>query len=172
MTPTHPVAPAEPPASQKMQPSARNTPIRPARREHVLRWLPAALWALLISFLSTGWFTGERTGAILLPLLARLFPGASLDQLRAMHYVIRKLAHFAEYLVLSVLLYRALRARKRFDLRAAAMALAIAGAYSVTDELHQWLVAGRTAAATDCLIDVSGAAAGQGWLAARAAARS
>src|SRR5262245_32661083 len=100
------------------------------RREAIARWLPAALWALLISSLSTGWFTGERTGAILLPLLARFFPGASLEELRAMHAAIRKLAHFAEYLVLGVLLYRALRTGRRFDARAAAMSLAIAGAYS------------------------------------------
>jgi VanZ family protein len=38
----------------------------------------------------------------------------------------------------------------------------------VGDEFHQWFVPGRTAAATDCLIDVSGAAAGQGLVAARA----
>ena len=92
-----------------------------------------------------------------------------------MHQTIRKLAHFIEYLVLSVLLYRALRAGRRWDLRAASMSLAIAGLYSVGDEFHQWFVPGRTAAAADCLIDVSGAAAGQGLLAAfgsrRASAR-
>jgi len=136
------------------------------RREALHRWLPAGLWAALISFLSTGWFSGERTGAILLPLLALLFPHASLDELRAMHFAIRKLAHFTEYLVLSVLLYRALRAGLRWDLRAAALALALAGLYSVVDELHQGFVVGRTASAADCLIDVSGAATAQGWLAA------
>jgi VanZ family protein len=68
--------------------------------------------------------------------------------------------------VLSVLLYRALRSGRRWDVRAAAMAVVIAALYSVGDELHQWFVPGRTAAASDCLIDVSGAAAGQGLLAA------
>jgi len=73
--------------------------------------------------------------------------------------------------VLSVLLYRALRAGRRWNVRAAGMALAIAGVYSVGDEFHQWFVPGRTAAATDCLIDVSGAAAGQGLLAALGSGR-
>ena len=41
----------------------------------------------------------------------------------------------------------------------------VAGLYAVLDEFHQLFVPGRTAAASDCLIDVSGAAAGQGLLA-------
>jgi VanZ family protein len=116
---------------------------------------------------STGLFTGEQTGALLLPLLALLFPNASPAELRAIHFAIRKLAHFTEYLVLSILLYRALRAGRRWDLRAAAVSLTIAGIYSVADELHQRFVPGRTAAVTDCLLDVTGAAAGQGLVAAR-----
>lgn len=131
------------------------------------RWLPVAIWASLISVFSTGWFTGEQTGALLLPILAVLFPNASMAELRAIHFTIRKLAHFGEYLVLSILLYRALRAGRRWDLRAAVVSLAVAGTYAVADEIHQSFVPGRTAAATDCLIDVTGAAAGQGLVAAR-----
>ena len=132
------------------------------------RWLPAFIWAAAISFFSTGWFTGERTGDILLPLLAALFPDATPAQLRSAHYAIRKLAHFTEYLILSVLLYRALRGDRRWNLRAAGIAFAMSGIYAIGDEYHQWFVPGRTAAATDCLIDVSGAAAGQGLVAAHA----
>ena len=132
------------------------------------RWLPVVAWAGVIWTLSSGWFTGERTGAVLLPLLSTLFPRATPGQLVVVHEGIRKLAHFAEYLILSVLLYRALRVGRRWEPRAAALALALAGLYAASDELHQFLVPGRTAAARDCLIDVSGAAAGQGLLAARA----
>ncbi len=116
---------------------------------------------------STGWFSGERTGAFLLPVLAAVFPRASSEELRAMHQAIRKLAHFTEYLILSLLLYRALRAGPRWEPRTAVLALALAGLYAASDELHQWFVPGRTAAVRDCLIDVAGAAAAQGWLAAR-----
>jgi VanZ family protein len=130
------------------------------------RWLPVVAWAALVSTFSTTWFTGDRTGYYIIPVLAHLFPSATPEQLRRMHQTIRKLAHFTEYLILGILLYRALRARRRFDLRAAAMAVAIAGLYSIGDEFHQLFVPGRTAAGSDCLIDVSGAAAGQGLLAA------
>ena len=70
--------------------------------------------------------------------------------------------------MLSVLLYRALRAGRRWDLRAGSLAFTLAGLYAMSDEFHQWFVPGRTAAAADCLIDMSGAVAGQGILAARA----
>ena len=137
-----------------------------SRHDQLWRWLPVAAWAALISLFSTGAFAFDRTGLLIVPVLHVIFPGASPEELRAMHSSIRKFAHFAEYLVLSVLLYRALRAGRRWDVRAAGMAVAIAGLYSIGDELHQWFVPGRTAAASDCLIDVSGAAAGQGLLAA------
>jgi VanZ family protein len=127
-----------------------------------------AAWAAVIWTLSTGWFTGERTGDLLLPLLAWLFPNATPAELRTFHWAIRKLAHFTEYVVLSLLLYRALRGSRRWNLRAAGIAFAMSGVYAIGDEVHQVFVPGRTAAATDCLIDMSGAAAAQGLLAARA----
>ena len=98
-------------------------------------------------------------------LLVDFWTDATHTQLLAMHHFIRKLGHFTEYLILSVLLYRALRGGRRWSLQAAATAVVVAGLYAVLDEFHQLFVPGRTAAASDCLIDVSGAAAGQGLLA-------
>jgi len=134
--------------------------------ERARRWLPAVAWAGFISFLSTGWFTGERTAAVLLPLLAAIFPHARPEELRAWHMLIRKLAHFGEYLVLSVLLYRALRNDRQWRLRTALTALAIAAAYSALDEFHQTFVMGRTGAASDSFVDICGAATGQLLIAA------
>jgi len=139
-------------------------------REQLRRWLPASAWAVVIWTFSTGLFSGDRTAAVILPVLSFMFPGASPAELRAIHQGVRKLAHFTEYLILSVLLYRALRGGRRWNMRAAGLAVAFAGVYAMSDELHQWFVPGRTAAASDCLIDVSGAVAGQGLLAARARA--
>lgn len=136
-----------------------------SRTEQLRRWLPVLVWGGFISLFSTGYFTGENTGKYLLPILGALFPSATHDELLAMHHFIRKLAHFTEYLILSVLLYRALREGRPWSFRAAATAVAVAGLYAILDEFHQLFVPGRTAAASDCLIDVSGAAAGQGLLA-------
>ena len=130
-------------------------------------WAPVALWAGIISGFSTGLFTGENTGSIIIPLLRWLLPHAHPATLAQLHMMIRKGAHFVEYLILSVLLFRALRrSSPRTRMSAAVTAIAIAGLYSIGDEFHQSFVPGRTAAASDCLLDVSGAAAGQGLLAA------
>src|SRR5207247_1608920 len=109
------------------------------------RWLPVVAWAGVIWTLSSGSFSGERTGTVILPLLSTLFPHATPGQLDAVHQGIRKLAHFAEYLILSVLLCRALDVEPRGSLRAAVLALCLAGLYAGSDELHQWFVPGRAA---------------------------
>ncbi len=160
-----------PSSTRRSSPSPTALLPKLSSRESFRRWLPVFSWAAVISVFSTHWFTGEITSSYIIPVLAGFFPSASAEELRVMHQTIRKTAHFVEYLVLSVLLYRALRAGRRWDLRAAAMAVAIAALYSVGDEFHQWFVPGRTAASSDCLIDVSGAAAGQGLLAAWGAGR-
>jgi VanZ family protein len=73
--------------------------------------------------------------------------------------VLRKLAHFTEYAVLTVLWWRALRGLGiRFG-RALAAAIAISLAYAVTDEFHQTFVDGRNGTPADVLIDSAGIAA-------------
>ncbi len=138
----------------------------PELRARLGPWIPVLLWAATIFVFSTSLFSGEATGHWIVPILRWLFPQATPRQLIALHRAVRKAGHFVEYLVLSVLLYRALRAGRHTRLAAAGMAILISGLYSVTDELHQLIVPGRTAAASDCVIDVSGAAVGQGLLAA------
>ncbi len=135
--------------------------------ETIRRWAPVAAWLLVINTLSSGWFSGEQTGSILLPILRWLFPSATFAQLIVAHHVARKLAHFFEYLVLGVLLYRALDG-SAFTRSIALRALALAALCAAADEFHQSFVAGRTAAVKDCLIDTTGAAAGLGLLALRA----
>ena len=137
------------------------------RTSQLRRWAPALVWAAVIWTFSTGLFASERTAAVILPVLAALLPGRPRAELWAIHEGIRKTAHFAEYMILSVLLYQALRGERRWNPRAAGLAFTFAGLYAVSDEFHQWFVPGRTAAATDCLIDMTGAAAAQGLLAAR-----
>jgi VanZ family protein len=136
--------------------------------ELLRRWLPVLAWAALIFTFSTNSFAGERTAGIIVPLLSALFPDAGPRDLQAIHYAVRKLGHFTEYFVLSLLLYRALRGGERWSVRAATLALLLAAVYAAGDEVHQLFVPGRTGSAADVLIDVSGAAAGQGILAARA----
>ena len=69
----------------------------------------------------------------------------------------RKLVHFAEYGLLALLWWRALRTVMPAH-TAAVAAFAIASGYAVTDELHQTLVSGRSGRPLDWVIDTTGAA--------------
>jgi VanZ family protein len=144
----------------------------PARRIRLqlLPWLPAILWAALISYASTDTFSEAHTSLIILPILRWLMPHASAATLEYAHMFIRKGAHFTEYLVFSVLLLRAVRDDRRgWQLRWALAALALAAGYSALDEFHQSFVPSRTASPWDSLLDTAGAAAAQAavWFRAR-----
>jgi VanZ family protein len=95
-------------------------------------WAPVVLWAGLIFALSSipDLSTGLGTWDVLL----------------------RKLAHVAEYAVLGALAFRATRS--------APVAVFLASAYAVTDEVHQAFVAGRHGSPLDWLVDTSGALLG------------
>jgi len=81
------------------------------------------------------------------------------DTDRGLLYLLaRKAGHFTEYALLTALWWRALRTRLS-PRSAVGLAVAIAVAYAITDELHQRSVEGRVGAATDVLIDSAGAAA-------------
>lgn len=95
-------------------------------------WLPVVLWAAVIFALSS------------VP---------SLDSgLGVWDLVFRKLAHAGEFALLAALLLRAIQSFWP--------ALIAAGAYALTDELHQHFVRGRVGAARDVVIDIAGAAVG------------
>ena len=68
----------------------------------------------------------------------------------------RKLVHAAEYALLFLLWWRALRTVMRPG-RAVGGALGIAVAYAVSDEFHQTFVPGRNGSPVDVLIDAAGA---------------
>ncbi len=133
------------------------------RRWSQLRpWLPAIVWALLISFASTDTFSENHTSAFFIPLLHALFPHASSETLERLHYFIRKSAHFTEYFMFSLLLFRGARGNNSgWQLRWAIWALAIAAGYSALDEFHQSFVPSRTASPWDSLLDTTGATACQ-----------
>jgi VanZ family protein len=71
--------------------------------------------------------------------------------------ILRKLAHMAEYGLLTFLWWRALRDALP-GRTAVALALAISVAYSVSDEWHQSHVEGRHGSPVDVLIDSVGIA--------------
>jgi VanZ family protein len=122
---------------------------------HWLRaWWPALLWAAMMFFLSTDSFSSEHTSRIIEPLLRWFFPGISVASLEFAHHVIRKFAHFTEYFIFFLLLYRGLRGfRRGWHLSSGVLAWFIAAGYSALDEIHQSFVASRGASPWDSLLD-------------------
>ena len=123
-------------------------------------WVAVAVWAALIAVFSSGWFSGTHTGGLLLPLLRGLLPWASSEVLGALHALIRKAAHVVEYLILGVLLVRALREEGLGGPALASAAVALGIGYAALDELHQTFVPSRTGAPRDVAVDATGVVAG------------
>jgi VanZ family protein len=125
-------------------------------------WWPALAWAVVISLFSTGTFTAENTGRIIIPALHWLFPSLSQQTLALIHDIIRKCGHLTEYFILSLLILRGIRAgRHGMRLAWAVLAIVLVAGYASLDEFHQRFVPGRTPKVTDVLIDTTGGAAAQ-----------
>ena len=131
---------------------------RPRVPSWLRAWWPAIVWAGVIFLMSTDAFSAEHTGALIGPLVRGLIPSLSEEQFETIHYFIRKSAHFTEYFIFCVLLYRGVRgARKGWRWTWGLAALLCAAGYSALDEIHQALVACRTASVYDSLLDSAGA---------------
>ena len=119
-------------------------------------WWPAILWAAVIFCFSTDTFSAEHTSRALHWLLDWL--PLSAHQFHALHRLIRKSAHFAEYFVFFLLIYRGIRgAHGGWRWLWGLSAWFVAAAYSALDEIHQAFVSSRTASPYDSLLDSAGA---------------
>jgi VanZ family protein len=116
------------------------------------------VWTALIAWFSTDTWSGEQTASVLGPWLRGLLPWAGPDLIASAHWLVRKLAHMAEYGVLAVLWVWALGGGHSRAARIWALALSIATA--ALDELHQSTTDLRGGSPVDVLIDGVGVALG------------
>lgn len=137
-------------------------------RGALARWAPVVLWAICISWFSTGAFSGQSTHRYIDPALRWLFGDISIAEIRFAHAVIRKSAHVVEYAVLAFLLGRALsEPGERISGRLVLRVVLSCAAYASLDELHQTFERGRGGSPIDVGIDTGGALLGSlllvGW---------
>jgi VanZ family protein len=108
--------------------------------------------------MSTDSFSAQHTATFFETILRWFYPSMTAHQFLVIHHYIRKSAHFTEYFVFCLLLYRGVRgARAGWRWSWGLTALAIAASYSILDEIHQAFVASRQSSPYDSLIDSIGA---------------
>jgi VanZ family protein len=121
-------------------------------------WWPAFAWASFIFIMSTESFSAQHTARFIEPILRWLMPSLTDAQFVLIHYVIRKAAHFTEYVMFSLLLYRGVRGGGRgWHWTWGLAAFSIATGYAALDEIHQLFVTSRHASPYDVMIDAVGA---------------
>lgn len=127
--------------------------------------LPLLLWMLVIYSLSTDKASADVTRPAVGSIVERLFPWLKerLDYqfVDAVDYVVRKLGHVTEYLILAILAYRAFAfGSPRFRSRNIWLPYILCVLYASSDEFHQSFYASRGPSISDVFIDAGGAALG------------
>ncbi|MEK6280699.1 MAG: VanZ family protein [Acidobacteriota bacterium] len=130
-------------------------------RSGLKRWArygPLVFWLGFLWLASTGAFSAGNTSRFLRPLLTWLFPRFSEAELDALHFLVRKAAHFLEYAVLGFLASRAFVTSTHASIqrRWFELALLLVVLNSLLDEFHQSYVASRTGSIYDSAIDIAG----------------
>ena len=121
-------------------------------------------WMGLIFWFSTQGWGGHETQSTLNRLLTQYLPAVraqlSSTDLDTLNFLIRKLAHFTEYAILTVIGYWTwVKALNQPPLLAVRYALIVSVLFAISDEFHQAFEPGRTSLLTDVLIDGLGASA-------------
>jgi VanZ family protein len=113
--------------------------------------------------------SGHHSSSIFAPLVRWFFPTISPDSLETVLLYARKCGHLAEYAILAMLLWRALRwhsedPRRPWRWPTVWLVLALAALYAASDEFHQTFVPTRVGCVRDVVIDTCGAALGLAFL--------
>ena len=132
-------------------------------KSFVKYWFPLLIWLGVIFVGSTNLMSAEHTSRFVVPFLLWLKPGMSPHTIWVILVVMRKCAHVAEYVVLALLLWRALRSvpilRTKTLMVFAAVVLGCA-LFAASDEFHQTFFKSRTPSVRDVLLDIAGAILG------------
>lgn len=125
------------------------------------RWLPAVLWMGFIFFLShqeAGSSSQLSSGITrtLFNIINSTLPWLDLE-LDFFHFLVRKGAHFTAYLILGILLAKAM---KPLDRKTYFSIFLLCVLYAISDEFHQTFVSGRSGEVRDVLIDSTGSLTG------------
>lgn len=119
----------------------------------------------MISGFSTDSFSGEHTSRFFEPFVRFFWPTISRENLEFLNHLVRKSAHVTEYMILSLLLFRALRGGEEIRWKPAWFWICIVSiaVYAALDEFHQSFVPSRGASFKDVGFDTVGGLVGLGF---------
>ena len=127
-------------------------------RDLVNYWFPPIIWMIII-FPTNDYLSSKNTSNIIIPLILIIFPDIDNFTLNFIHFIIRKMFHFFNYLFLAFLLYRAFtKGRKTWYLKGMIITVIISAMYAIMDELIQTIIPSRSGTFYDFIIDISGCA--------------
>jgi VanZ family protein len=126
-------------------------------------WLPVLLWMGVIFSASSDRHSATHSSRIIAPVVRWLWPSLSDEGVYGVVLFVRKCGHVAEYALLALLLWRALRrpaqpVKGPWRWSEAGLALGLAALYAASDEFHQTFVPSRQGSSWDVLLDTSSAA--------------
>lgn len=144
--------------SSKNAALAADPPEFPSQKNEWLYWAPPIFWMGMIFLFSTDLFSGSNTGGVFYKVFHLIFSDMTQEQFAPWNFAIRKLSHFTEYAILSMVLFRAFRfgSPLRWRWKWAVSALVVVAIYSLLDEYHQTFTHNRVGSVYDSMIDTAG----------------
>jgi len=121
-------------------------------------WIPVLIMLGAMYYFSTDVFSGENTRSLIEVILGWFGQHPNSHSLYKINHVVRKCAHFVEYAILAVLVFRAFRADSplRWKLAWSFYSFAIVVCWSLLDEYHQHFTHSRGASIYDSMLDAGG----------------
>ncbi len=127
----------------------------------IISWAAVALWMLLIFRLSSQ--VADTSNGLSLGVteqINRILANLTQIKVDTLNHIVRKSAHFTAYLILALLCLNAVRVSGVLGRKRYLTVIWICILYSISDEIHQLFVPGRSGSPKDVIIDTSGAVVG------------
>jgi VanZ family protein len=129
------------------------------KESHIFRWLPVILWAMFI-FITSANPNPYRPLPAAWSRQTVMVQSAAGSKSVGFDELLGRFLHLVEYLVLSVLIARALVGSDDLRFPFLAMAFGLSAVYALSDEVHQLYVPRRAFELSDLALDLTGSVLG------------
>lgn len=120
----------------------------------ITAWVLFAFWLILIFYFSNqpGSVSSDLSNNVLKTILNNL----AVSNFNVLAGILRKLAHFTEYFILSILTLNLLKQYYEIEAREFMLVMLFCFFYACTDEFHQLFILNRGSSFLDVLLDYTG----------------